>query len=207
MVDLARPKDKEEIILNAAFEVFRVNGFTNASMKDIAILAGIGKGTIYEYFASKDDLFVQVVKNKTSQFNAEVKNKITDKITLREILDEMLKLAQEKIVELEFFIKFMNFGEFFEMNREAKENLHQSFLNQQKESVNLFREIFKTGLADGTLREFDWDFVANLIFGMIGTFCHSIVDRMDEGWSQVQKDLDRGKMVDFILNGIAVKAQ
>lgn len=29
---MARLKDKEEIILNAAFEVFRENGFTNAKM-------------------------------------------------------------------------------------------------------------------------------------------------------------------------------
>ena len=48
---------KREAILKAAQKVFSRKGFNNARIDDVAREAGIGKGTVYEYFASKDDLF------------------------------------------------------------------------------------------------------------------------------------------------------
>jgi AcrR family transcriptional regulator len=53
-------KEKENRIIKAAAKVFSRRGFANAVMADIAAEAEIGKGTIYEYFNSKDDLFFAV---------------------------------------------------------------------------------------------------------------------------------------------------
>ncbi|QRN93537.1 TetR/AcrR family transcriptional regulator [Archangium violaceum] len=44
-------------ILNAAGEVFTRFGFKKAAMEDIARLAGVGKGSIYLHFDSKEALF------------------------------------------------------------------------------------------------------------------------------------------------------
>jgi AcrR family transcriptional regulator len=44
-------------ILDAALQVFGQYGFRRASMDDIAREAGIGKGTIYLSFASKEEVF------------------------------------------------------------------------------------------------------------------------------------------------------
>lgn len=58
--------DKYEHILKAASEVFLVNGFEKSTVQEIAVKAGIGKGTIYEYFSSKEELFGQVLKTSVS---------------------------------------------------------------------------------------------------------------------------------------------
>lgn len=50
---------KKREILRAAMKVFAQNGVVNTKMTDIAIAAGIGKGTIYEYFRSKEDIFAE----------------------------------------------------------------------------------------------------------------------------------------------------
>lgn len=200
---MARLKDKEETILNAAFEVFRANGFTNASMKDIAVKAGLGKGTLYEYFQNKEDLFIQVVKAKSSYFFNEINRRISDKSTLPEILNEIIKFTQETIEEAEFFFRFMVLGEFFEMSCEVKQQLYEMILSNREESIIVLRELFEKGSADGILREFDWEFAANFIPEMIGAYCNFKMHIMGNCWSQQQKDLDRKKMVDFILNGIA----
>jgi len=47
---------KRDKILRAALKVFSDKGITDFKMIDIATAAGVGKGTIYEYFSSKDDL-------------------------------------------------------------------------------------------------------------------------------------------------------
>ena len=51
-------KDAKKLdILHAAAKVFAQKGVVNTKMVDIAAEAGIGKGTIYEYYRSKEEIF------------------------------------------------------------------------------------------------------------------------------------------------------
>ncbi|MDY0255875.1 TetR/AcrR family transcriptional regulator [Gudongella oleilytica] len=54
---------RRQEILHAAIEVFGDKGFHRAKMGDIASRAGIGKGTIYEYFSSKNELYEEMLKD------------------------------------------------------------------------------------------------------------------------------------------------
>ena len=54
------PKDKKNRIIEAAAHVFAQKGYAGAAVADIAVKAEIGKGTIYAYFDSKEDLFFAV---------------------------------------------------------------------------------------------------------------------------------------------------
>ena len=63
-------KAKKEEILKAAIKVFAQKGVTNTKMVDIAETAGIGKGTIYEYFESKDDIFAEAFHHFMEELNA-----------------------------------------------------------------------------------------------------------------------------------------
>jgi len=55
---------RRELILDVAQEVFLEEGFANASMSTIAARLGGSKGTLYNYFKSKDDLFVAYVERR-----------------------------------------------------------------------------------------------------------------------------------------------
>ncbi|ALG70824.1 TetR family transcriptional regulator [Azospirillum thiophilum] len=54
----ARPQE----IVAAATDIFAERGFAAARLEEIAARAGIGKGTLYLYFPSKEDLFKAVVR-------------------------------------------------------------------------------------------------------------------------------------------------
>jgi AcrR family transcriptional regulator len=47
---------KKDAIGNAAMRVFQEAGYHKARMADIALAAGIGKGTVYEYFRDKTEI-------------------------------------------------------------------------------------------------------------------------------------------------------
>jgi len=49
-------------IIDAALDAFTHQGFTATKLDDVAERAGIGKGTIYLYFDSKENLFEEVVR-------------------------------------------------------------------------------------------------------------------------------------------------
>mgnify|MGYP001581031992 CR=1 FL=1 len=52
---------KREQILTGARSIFLEHGFASTSVAQIAKAAGVSKGTIYNYFASKEVLFVALV--------------------------------------------------------------------------------------------------------------------------------------------------
>jgi len=55
-------EEKKKIIASAAVKVIAERGIARAKMIEVAREAGVGKGTIYEYFRSKDELFEYAVK-------------------------------------------------------------------------------------------------------------------------------------------------
>jgi TetR/AcrR family transcriptional regulator len=54
----ARPGE----LIEAALDVFAERGFSGARLEDIAQRAGVTKGTVYLYFASKEELFEAAVR-------------------------------------------------------------------------------------------------------------------------------------------------
>lgn len=69
MAEMAAPRerpatetDKRAQILEGARQVFFAHGFNGASMSEIALAAGVSKGTLYVYFENKERLFAALVE-------------------------------------------------------------------------------------------------------------------------------------------------
>jgi AcrR family transcriptional regulator len=56
-----KSETKRQAILKAAAEVFQENGFERTSMEDIRKRAEFSKATLYSYFPSKKELFMEIV--------------------------------------------------------------------------------------------------------------------------------------------------
>jgi len=59
-----RPEQKEKVrrrLLEAAAEDFAENGLQGAAIDRISLAAGLAKGTVYNYFESKEQLFAEVL--------------------------------------------------------------------------------------------------------------------------------------------------
>jgi AcrR family transcriptional regulator len=59
--EAGRENDKRPRILAAAQEVFAEQGFDAARMDEVARRARVGKGTLYNYYESKEDLLIHAV--------------------------------------------------------------------------------------------------------------------------------------------------
>jgi AcrR family transcriptional regulator len=70
---MARIADREAMvgkILMAAMKVFSNKGYHAATIEQIAMQAGVGKGTIYLYFKGKEGLTIALVENIFSEIEA-----------------------------------------------------------------------------------------------------------------------------------------
>lgn len=70
------PEERPRQIIDAAFAEFGEHGLEGARLDEIARRAGVSKGTIYLYFASKDDLFRAVVRDKVVTVIEEAEAKV-----------------------------------------------------------------------------------------------------------------------------------
>jgi AcrR family transcriptional regulator len=67
-----RGADKREAILQAALELFVERGFHGTAVPEVADRAGVGAGTIYRYFASKEALVNELYQRQKSLLSARI---------------------------------------------------------------------------------------------------------------------------------------
>lgn len=68
----SRKDQRREAILTVASEVFAEEGFQAASMSSIAARLGGSKGTLYNYFSSKEALFEAYIRETCGRVGAEI---------------------------------------------------------------------------------------------------------------------------------------
>ena len=100
-----RTESKREAILQAASQVFLESGFEGASMAEIAARVGGSKATLYGYFPSKEDLFIEVMhdaaKHHCERIFASLENDADDlPVALQRFGERMLAvLCQESGIQ------------------------------------------------------------------------------------------------------------
>ncbi|HWR41207.1 MAG TPA: TetR/AcrR family transcriptional regulator [Patescibacteria group bacterium] len=65
-------RSKRQQILDAAYVIFSRNGYYRATVDEIIALAETGKGTVYNYFVNKEQLFYTLIKERSAGFEAEL---------------------------------------------------------------------------------------------------------------------------------------
>lgn len=102
-------------IVAAATEVFASAGYEDAKLDDIASRARIGKGTIYNHFKDKEDLFLGTIENSFSELFMHIEPVSTEgrdhKSTLRCRIDRYLAFAEENPDLFRMILKSLSFSD------------------------------------------------------------------------------------------------
>ncbi|MFZ0930807.1 MAG: TetR family transcriptional regulator [Syntrophobacteraceae bacterium] len=67
-----RRVNRLDAILDAAKKIFAEKDFAKATISEIASLAGVADGTIYEYFQSKEDILLAIAEDQLGSYLAQV---------------------------------------------------------------------------------------------------------------------------------------
>ena len=86
-------------ILHAAMQVFSQKGMVNTRMVDIAQTAGIGKGTIYEYFKNKEEIFAGAFQSMMKMVEAGMGNIISSDLGPVEKLKGIIDISIKEFIE------------------------------------------------------------------------------------------------------------
>lgn len=93
------PADKQQRILDAAIQEFAGKGYNAASINIIARNAGISIGSMYSYFASKEDLFMSVMDSGHNLLEQALKEVVDMPGDLYDRMDKMIEVSQRYAIE------------------------------------------------------------------------------------------------------------
>ena len=87
--DGGRSEQKRRSILQSAEELFLTRGFDGTSMDEVAVHAGVSKQTVYNQFANKAALFVEIIKSMTAQAAERVQTEMREAETIEQVATEL----------------------------------------------------------------------------------------------------------------------
>jgi AcrR family transcriptional regulator len=171
-----RREQKKTAILDASARVFARKGYAGTVMKDIAVEAGIGKGTIYEYFPSKEDLFFAVFEWYVDHMDQQAHIQISGLVgstaeKLYMLTRSMMKAGMET---RDIFSLSMEFWA-----ASASSPRRDRFRHAMRDVYVRFRKIFNTLLREGMERgEFHADLPVEAISAVLVGSCDSLFLQM-----------------------------
>jgi TetR/AcrR family transcriptional regulator, repressor of fatR-cypB operon len=163
-----RARQKE--ILKAARELFVSKGFRETTLDEIAHHAEFGKGTLYNYFDSKEEIFIGIIEQAVEETLAIACESIATPGGVR----EKLLLYAHRLIS---YVK--DNGEllhviYHELHRgDAPANVAKlrEIINRSRGAWEVLAEPLRTGIDDGTLRNCDPLQLVVLFDGMLRGYC------------------------------------
>jgi AcrR family transcriptional regulator len=155
---------KRQLLMESAAEVFATQGFASTRVADIAQHAGVAKGTVYEYFSSKEELFFAVFEWINQQIRRRVDRVLEGDGDPRRQLITLLRTSAEIVAEQRELFS-MNLDFWAASRGSAFEDRFTTICRSQyQEYRRLAAEVIRRGQRDGTFRsQLDADRVATLV--------------------------------------------
>src|SRR5882672_7825605 len=99
---VAGPRDgrraqRRQAILAAALKEFSARGFAAARLDDVAVAAGVAKGTIYLYFRDKEALFQELIRSEMSPVVATLETALAVDLPVRAVAERAVELFVREI--------------------------------------------------------------------------------------------------------------
>jgi AcrR family transcriptional regulator len=186
-------ENKRDLIMEAAIQVLSRKGYHSTKMEEIAAAAGIGKGTIYEYFPSKLQLLQEILERSFRMYDNSTKTDISNSLSIeqkiRMLVEGHIRFCQEKkdltrILFLDTEIIDDELRDWAWQKRKLKEEHMQSLLT--------------AAIDNGEIRDLDPKMLTIIISGIFGSFWVPVVI---EGW-EIDVSAAANLITDILMRGI-----
>jgi len=197
-------KSTKDLILDVALDLFSEKGFAATSIREIAKGVGIRKSSIYNHFASKDDIF----RTLFSVFGAKTIKEIFESDDLRKKIDQ----------PYEFFKTYARLIKEFLNNQEEQKLLkvmlieHNSQIVQRimkekflGEDIEIIMGIFNEMIEKGLIKPYDPLTLANQFIGPLVfiRIQHLLLSYESNDFSRIYNLID--EHIEFFWNAIKVE--
>ena len=186
---------KRQLILRAAAEIFSSKGYHSAKIEDIAQQAGVGKGTVYEYFQSKDQLFRDTLKEGANAIAQIIQEHIDRETTTR---GKLIAFTRKNI---EMGRRYRVLSKITMMVTSIMDDsFHDWLMEMHKAWLAAIEKIIREGVETGQIKPIDINCFAHVFSGGIGIIASPLVE---VDINPENEEHMAAEIVDYFLDGVS----
>lgn len=189
--------DKRNRIMAAAESLFKTGQFHEITLDEIAGLADVGKGTIYQYFSSKDDLFFQTALAAFDQMCALLRENMMGEGTVEQHLQRACEAICTFAKERRPLFRLIQ--------AEGERSLgkgggrREEWVRHRKQMTEAIAQVIRSGVQRGQVRDdISPNVLAEYFLGMLRTRVTEVVGLSGE-------DCSEQALVSLFVNGLVAR--
>lgn len=194
---MADKNQKRTDILASARVLFREKGFHKTKMEEIALKAGVGKGTIYEYFKNKQEIFDETCIEYVESIYLNMKGLSHMDICFKDKILMLFKERKDSVYEeyeknpIDYIMSYKN---------SISEKVLIAMFARISDMNKIIIEIINQGKEEGVVKkDIPSDIVACFIVGTLKEYFNNKFHKKESDFS------GEDMIFDLLLNGFGVK--
>lgn len=187
----------EERILDVAKKEFERFGFKKTTLDEIAKRARISKKSIYQHFASKEELFIRVITREAGAARAEMLKRLSDVSDPLERLQKFAMIGIKYFHEKPFIVNLIN----------DDEGVYLPFLDNkfiveaENEAIEILSRILQEGIEKGVIRPLDKKVVSYILIKIFQEFTYTRSGALPS--NKKNRSHEVKELLDFLTRAIA----
>lgn len=204
---------RRDSILEAASQVFASRDYAEVSIDDVAKQAGVARGTIYNYYGSKDQLYRQLLAQRLGELLTRLQEVLASED------DPVLNLRRCVVQPFLFFMKYPNLlllwrreelgriamatSQMLQEDQQPKENIISHIISMKDQLIELVRGVLCEGIRANAFRSVDPESASHVILGAIEGMAGSLAGvPVDDPQAQRAKEELHGFVASSVLQTI-----
>lgn len=165
-------EDKRERILHEAAALFAERGYNQTDVAELASRAGVAKGSIYNYFDSKEDLYLYVCRDGMQRSRAVIYGDMDPDWDIYRQIEHIFRQGARFIgSHPDYFILYANIS-----SAGMKRFSDQMSLDVEKHTADHLKRLIRRDMEKGLVRsDVDVNFTAYLVNSLYIIFIASLV--------------------------------
>ncbi|MCL1804563.1 MAG: TetR/AcrR family transcriptional regulator [Clostridiales bacterium] len=188
-------KGRREEIIRAALAAYGEKGIYNTRIEEVAAAAGIGKGTVYEYFRSKEELLSAAIRFEMEESAGQVRENAAKESTVRgklKAIVETVMLRRRENCYQTLDMSLVNMGG-------SMKDLQSLVVEQNALWQGWLEEIIDMGVTRGEIRRVD----ARVCLGAVmGAILYLVQPLGNSPWDDLSPGEAAQRVTDFFFEGI-----
>ena len=190
---------KRDHILAAAAEIFSKKGYFRTTVDEIIAKADTGKGTVYNYFSNKEQLFYTLIQEKNTPFLQELE---LIAVSERHAFDKIKAVVRAYLIfyteNADLWRVLMHEMRGLDGDERFTEEERDRYRQEFHSAVDILRRILEMGMQEGVIKPGDSNRSAYGLFSVV-------LSMVFQGLARENVDETALAVVDVFFNGVAVK--
>lgn len=186
--------DRKKLILEAATRSFSLFGYKATTMEQVAKLANVGKGTIYTFFKTKEELFDAIITTLIADIREAVESVMDESTPLQENVNRVLMKVHEFRGTHELTIKLIQ-----EEREMGTQTVIEAMLRVEQSIIQYMKGIIQKSIDLGEIKPCDPEITA---FVMLKMYFSLTLD-----WQKTHPPLEQEEIANlfdlYLLKGLA----